>query len=195
MFQEKLGKLSGGERRRLHLIRILLDNPNFLVFDEPTNDLDIQTLSLLEDFLLEFDGCLVVVSHDRYFLDRVADQLLVFGGDGAPLVGFPGDYSSYLQSLAAAETVVPEEESAPVKETTREKPAKQGLSFNDRKKMETLLARIEGLEREKQELETAFAAGIADHLAAQEAGRRHEQLVAEIAAQTAVWEGLAARDA
>ena len=89
-----ISKLSGGEKRRLHLLSILFRNPNFLVLDEPTNDLDLPTLGVLENFLSEFPGCLVIVSHDRYFMDRLVDHLFVFEGDGV-IRDFPGNYSQY----------------------------------------------------------------------------------------------------
>ena len=96
MLGTQIGRLSGGERRRLHLVCLLLKNPNFLIFDEPTNDLDIQTLSILEEFLINFEGCLIIISHDRYFMDRVVDKLLVFDGQGA-ITPFTGNYSDYVE--------------------------------------------------------------------------------------------------
>ncbi len=94
-----ISKLSGGERRRLHLLSILFRNPNFLILDEPTNDLDLPTLGVLENFLSEFPGCLLIVSHDRYFMDRLVDHLFIFEGDGV-IRDFPGNYSQYRQAVA-----------------------------------------------------------------------------------------------
>src|SRR5688572_5764318 len=99
-----ISKLSGGEKRRLHLLSILFRNPNFLILDEPTNDLDLPTLGVLENFLSEFPGCLMIVSHDRYFMDRLVDHLFVFEGDGV-INNFPGNYSQYREWLKARETV------------------------------------------------------------------------------------------
>jgi ATP-binding cassette subfamily F protein uup len=94
-----LSKLSGGEKRRLHLMSVLFLNPNFLVLDEPTNDLDLQTLRTLEEFLLEYPGCILIVSHDRYFMDRMVDHLFAFEGDGI-IRDFPGNYTQYREALS-----------------------------------------------------------------------------------------------
>src|SRR5690606_33338070 len=97
-----VSKLSGGEKRRLYLLTVLMDNPNFLILDEPTNDLDILTLNVLEDFLLEFEGCLLVVSHDRYFLDKLCNHLFIFEGEGK-VKDFNGSYQDYREELRVAE--------------------------------------------------------------------------------------------
>ena len=100
--QKYIYKLSGGERRRLYLATVLMKMPNFLILDEPTNDLDIMTLTILEDYLVNFKGCVIIVSHDRFFLDRIADHLFVFKGDGE-VKDFPGDYSTYRHCVAQEE--------------------------------------------------------------------------------------------
>src|SRR5205085_9704387 len=129
--------LSGGEKRRLHLLTILMKNPNFLILDEPTNDLDINTLNTLEDFLDNFGGCLIIVSHDRYFMDRLVDHLFVFEGDGQ-IKDFNGNYSQYREWQKQKETVEPEvkksEEprSAPIPATKRK------LSYKEQREFEQL---------------------------------------------------------
>ncbi len=153
-----ISKLSGGERRRLHLLHILMKNPNFLIFDEPTNDLDIKTLSVLEDFLNEFGGCLLVVSHDRYFMDRVVDYLLIFDGKGN-IKGFPGNYADYLEYKKEIEA----EEQIKLNEKKevyiKPKGEKIKLSFKEKYEMENLEKDIEKLENEKKELDNLFSSG------------------------------------
>ena len=100
-----VSKLSGGEKRRLYLMTVLMQNPNFLILDEPTNDLDIMTLNVLEDYLQAFDGCVLIVSHDRYFMDKVVDHLFVFSGNGK-VKDFPGDYTQYREWTDKQEKVV-----------------------------------------------------------------------------------------
>lgn len=145
-------KLSGGERKRLYLCTVLIQNPNFLILDEPTNDLDIVTLNILENFLLDFPGCLVVVSHDRYFMDKIVDHLLVFE-DGA-IKDFPGNYSDYreyqenLQPQPKEET---EKEAAPVREKK-----KAPLSYLEQKEYKNLENQIEKLEKKKKKLQQEF---------------------------------------
>lgn len=146
-------KLSGGERKRLYLCTVLIQNPNFLILDEPTNDLDIMTLNILENFLLDFPGCLVVVSHDRYFMDKIVDHLFVFG-EGR-IQDFPGNYSDYreyeesVKSLPGEET---EEKEIPVE---REK-KKASLSYLEQKEFRKLEKEIEKLEKKKEELQQEF---------------------------------------
>ncbi len=159
MHYTTIGKLSGGEKRRLFLLKILLENPNFLIFDEPTNDLDIKTLSILEDFLNEFGGCLIVVSHDRYFMDRVVDYLLIFDGEGN-IKGFPGNYSDYVEYKAdlAVEEVqkINEQKEAYTKTKVLEK---KKLSFKEKFEMESLEKEIDKLETEKSDLDNFFSSG------------------------------------
>ena len=144
-------KLSGGEQKRLYLCTVLIQNPNFLILDEPTNDLDIVTLNVLESFLLDFPGCVIVVSHDRYFMDKVVDHLLVFKGEGE-VEDFPGNYSDYRSY----------EDSKPVfkKETKKEKiwkvPQKNKLSYAEEKELKNIETKIKSLVYKKKELEKEF---------------------------------------
>jgi ATP-binding cassette subfamily F protein uup len=160
-----VNKLSGGEKRRLYLLTILMRSPNFLILDEPTNDLDIETLNVLETYLESFPGVVLAVSHDRHFLEKVVDGLLIFEGNGE-ISGFPGSYSDYYdwkkeqqkmeqQALRAAEP------KAKPKAKSDSKPRK--LSFAERKEMEKLSNEIESLENEKAEIETAINSGTLPH--------------------------------
>lgn len=159
-------KLSGGEKRRLYLCTVLMRNPNFLVLDEPTNDLDIMTLNVLEEYLRGFKGCVIVVSHDRYFMDKVVDHLLVFKGN-ADIKDFPGNYSQYREWKEEQDAIRKQEEVAALKklETPIEKPrkeenaAKRRLTFKERKEFEELDAEIPRLEAEKKELEESMSSG------------------------------------
>lgn len=145
-------KLSGGERKRLYLCTVLIQNPNFLILDEPTNDLDIITLNVLEDFLLDFPGCLLVVSHDRYFMDKIVDHLFVFQGDGV-IEDFPGNYTDY----RVYEDSAPKEESeTPKKTDTRVKTSKVKLSFKEKKEYDSIEGDIAKLEQEKETIEASF---------------------------------------
>ena len=150
-------KLSGGELKRLYLCTVLIQNPNFLILDEPTNDLDIVTLNVLEDFLLDYPGCLVVVSHDRYFMDKIVDHLFVFKGKGE-VEDFPGNYTDY----RVYEESTPPADETPKKETTKNtwrKDGMKGLSFNEQKEYNRLEKEIATLEEKKAAIEAAFAAG------------------------------------
>jgi len=151
---DQVEKLSGGERKRLYLCTVLIQNPNFLILDEPTNDLDIVTLSVLENFLLDYPGCLLVVSHDRYFMDKVVDHLFVFRGEGI-IEDFPGNYSdfrSYEDSTTPkAKTTEKTTKTSWKKETSAQ------LSFNEQKEYNRLEKDIQKIEREKAVLENSFA--------------------------------------
>lgn len=159
-------KLSGGEKRRLYLCTVLMRNPNFLVLDEPTNDLDIITLNVLEEYLRSFKGCVIVVSHDRYFMDKVVDHLLVFRGN-ADIKDFPGNYTQYRawkeeqDALKKQEEQALQSKQAVVEEKSRrpEKEVKRRLTFKERKEFEALDAEIPALEAEKKELETSMSSG------------------------------------
>lgn len=154
-------KLSGGERRRLYLCTVLIQNPNFLVLDEPTNDLDIVTLNVLEEYLQSFKGCVMVVSHDRYFMDKVVDHLLVFNGEG-DIRDFPGSYSDYRdwkearlqQERAAAKPKEKEEKTVRVKDHGKRK-----MSFKEKRELETLEKELEVLEAEKKTAEATLFEG------------------------------------
>ena len=146
-------KLSGGEQKRLYLCTVLIQNPNFLILDEPTNDLDIVTLNVLEDFLLDFPGCLLVVSHDRYFMDKIVDHLFVFKGEGE-VENFPGNYSDYRDYEASAPVVeIAKAEPGTVDQTKNE--AKK-LSYNEKKELKSLESKIRSLELDKKAFEEKF---------------------------------------
>ena len=179
--QKYIYTLSGGERCRLHLATVLMRRPNFLILDEPTNDLDIMTLGILEEYLASFKGCVIVISHDRFFLDTIADHLFVMEGNGV-IKDFPGTYSEYREwaderdrqlaaqnSRDAADSRKPQKFQAP-------RPAK--MSFRERKEFEELTARLEALNQEKAELEEYFNAGGGDDIV--ERSARFEQLKDEL---------------
>ncbi len=167
LFDDKMqftfvSKLSGGEKRRLYLLTILMNNPNFLILDEPTNDLDIDTLNVLEDFLESFKGCLIIVTHDRYFMDKLVDHLLVFEGNGV-LRDFNGNYQDYLIELEEAKSESKEPEKTVTQEKkvaniTTEKAEKRKLSFNEQREHANLITELEKLNLEKDELEQALSA-------------------------------------
>ena len=157
-------KLSGGERRRLQLLRVLINAPNFLILDEPTNDLDILTMNVLEDYLSNFEGSLIIVSHDRYFMDKLTDHLFVFEGLGK-IVDFPGNYSDYKNDLERKETKDPPNNS---KVKARVKPGssenkKKKLSFNEKREFELLEDEIFNLENRRNELLEKLNSGAGNH--------------------------------
>ena len=147
-------KLSGGEKRRLHLLTILFKNPNFLVLDEPTNDLDLPTLSVLENFLMDFPGCLIIISHDRYFMDRIVDHLFVFEGNGV-IRDFPGNYAEYREEQSE-KTIDPEKIKSQIivnRESEPETPiVKRKPSFNEKREFEMLEKEIKKMNLEKNEI-------------------------------------------
>lgn len=154
-------KLSGGEKRKLYLCTVLMRNPNFLVLDEPTNDLDIVTLQILEEYLQDFPGCVIVVSHDRYFMDKVVDHLLVFKGQGE-INDFPGNYTQYRewQALQPKESASVAQKPAKVTTDTRsERETKRKMSFKEKREFEQLEKDIATLEDEKKQIEDALSSG------------------------------------
>lgn len=179
-------KLSGGEKKRLQLLKVLVRNPNFLVLDEPTNDFDIDTLNVLEDFLEKFNGCLLLVSHDRYFMDHLVDQLLIFEGEGRIRM-FNGNYSDY--RIWIEETAGNEGKAQPVDKEAAEEPVieKKRLSFKEKQEFERLQAEIQKLEQERVELSAVLNSGITDHLQLQELSGQIQQLSIEIDAKTLRW--------
>ncbi len=184
-------KLSGGEKRRLYLCTVLMGSPNFLVLDEPTNDLDIVTLNVLEEYLQQFKGCVIVVSHDRYFMDKVVDHVLVFRGD-ADIKDFPGNYTLYREWQEVQLLQEKEAEAArqPVATEKPQRPAtepKKKLSFKEQREFEQLEADIPRLEAEKAALEAAMSSGTLsnDDLMAQSA--RIAQVIDEIDEKTMRW--------
>ena len=159
-------KLSGGEKRKLYLCTVLMRNPNFLVLDEPTNDLDIQTLQVLEEYLQDFAGCVIVVSHDRYFIDKVVDHLLVFKGEGE-IQDFPGNYTQYrewcrLQPKTEGEGAEKKATKPTVKEqpsATQKKEGKRKMTYKEKREYEQLTKELEQLENEQKTLEEALCSG------------------------------------
>ena len=185
-------KLSGGEKRRLYLCTVLITNPNFLVLDEPTNDLDIVTLNILEEYLQQFKGCVIVVSHDRYFMDKVVDHLLAFQGN-ANIKDFPGNYTEYREWKEIQDSLEKEKEQAakPKEEknqvATPKKEEKKKLSFKEKREFEELDALIPKLEEEKDQLETELSSGTlsTDELLAK--SNRISTLIDEIDEKTMRW--------
>ena len=151
-------KLSGGELKRLYLCTVLIQNPNFLILDEPTNDLDIVTLNVLESFLLDFPGCLLVVSHDRYFMDKIVDHLFVFRGQGE-IEDFPGNYSDFRSYEDSVEPKVLNSVSTDKGSWKQNQPAKSGLNFNEQKEFNKIEKEIKDLEYNKKQIEQEFADG------------------------------------
>ncbi len=187
-------KLSGGEKRRLYLCTVLMRSPNFLVLDEPTNDLDIVTLNVLEEYLRGFKGCVIVVSHDRFFMDKVVDHLLVFRGN-ARIKDFPGNYSLYREWKEAEEQREREAEAAQRSRTPaaaekanrREDEPKKKLTFKERKEFEALDEEIPRLEAEKAELEAAMSSGTLDGDSLMAKSRRIAEVMKEIDEKTMRW--------
>lgn len=166
--QDYIAKLSGGERRRLYLCTVLMKNPNFLILDEPTNDLDIPTLQVLETYLQDFRGCVIVVSHDRYFMDKVVDHLLVFKGDGV-IDDFPGNYTQYREFAAEnEERERAERQAAPKPAPAKAEPARaernasrpRRLSYKERQELDALEQEMAALEDEKKQIESALCSGL-----------------------------------
>jgi len=186
-------KLSGGEKRRLQLLKILVQNPNFLILDEPTNDLDISTLNVLEDFLISFGGCLLVVSHDRYFMDKIVDHLFVFEGEGQ-IRDFPGNYTDYRQFKDELPTQVNSPETS---DTNTNKPAvapqvnkpetKRKLSFKEQKEYESLEKDLAKLETRKGELVEKMNSGNGSHEELANWAKEFEQINEDIAEKEMRW--------
>ena len=183
-------KLSGGERRRLYLCTVLMRNPNFLVLDEPTNDLDIITLQVLEEYLQAFHGCVIIVSHDRYFMDKVVDHLLVFQGQGV-VKDFPGNYTQFREEMlkrgAVAAKDEPQESAKPKANVKTKSPQARKLSYKEQREMQQLGDDIDRLEQEKRELEAALCSGTlsVDDITAK--SRRLPQLEAELDEKSMRW--------
>ncbi len=189
-------KLSGGERRRLYLVTVLMQSPNFLILDEPTNDLDILTLNVLEEYLSTFNGCVVVVTHDRYFLDKIVDHLFVFEGDGI-IKDFPGNYSQYKAWSDERKRIAQQQKRNAVKkeEVARVPIALTNkLSFKEKRLLENLEKEIAELEAEKSKIESGLASGAlsADELT--KYSERYGGLLGEIGSKTDMWMELSERD-
>lgn len=184
-------KLSGGEKRRLYLCTVLMANPNFLVLDEPTNDLDIETLQILEEYLCDFKGCVIVVSHDRYFMDKVVDHIFVFNGEG-DIKDFPGNYSDWRgwreeeKSIVAKQTAEKSAKNAAPKQSYRTE-TKRKLTFKERKEYENLEEEIMALEEEKSALEQEMSSGTLDNSTLLEKAARIEVVIGLIDQKTNRW--------
>ena len=193
--QNYIAKLSGGERRRLYLATVLMRNPNFLILDEPTNDLDIVTLTVLEDYLQKFKGCLIIISHDRFFLDRTVDHLFVFEGEGRVL-DFPGNYSDYREWSTARKAA----EAAKVRVETPQQPKRQQTqsnrkTFKERMEFEQLTDEIARLEAEKADIETLLSSGeLTDYREITEKSERVEQITARLDEAEMRWLELSEKD-
>lgn len=185
-------KLSGGEKRRLYLCTVLITNPNFLVLDEPTNDLDIVTLNILEEYLQQFKGCVIVVSHDRYFMDKVVDHLLAFQGN-ARIKDFPGNYTQYREWKEVQELLEKEKEQAAkpkeekVQQVQPKNDEKKKLSFKEKREFEELDALIPQLEEEKANLENELSSGTLSTDELLQKSNRISQLIEEIEEKTMRW--------
>jgi ATP-binding cassette subfamily F protein uup len=181
--------LSGGEKKRLYLLTILMKNPNFLILDEPTNDLDLITLKVLEDFLDEFEGCMITVSHDRYFMDRLVDHLFVFEGEGQ-VKDFPGNYTDYRENVAADGKLKIDKPKLkdPVKDRASEK---RKLTYNEKKEYDTIESVIDVLEQEKVAIGAQFNDTGLDAGKMKELGVRLKEIDEEIAFKTNRWMELA----
>jgi ATP-binding cassette subfamily F protein uup len=191
-------KLSGGEKRRLKLMTVLMANPNFLILDEPTNDLDIFVMSVLEDYLRTFEGCLIVVSHDRYFMDKMVDHLFVFEGQGA-IKDIIGNYTEFRKQTAVdyKKEKATEKDPTPVKEvkvtqlSTSSSQEKRKLSFKEKSEFDSLEKELEELEAEKEVLTAVLSSGSSSNEQIMEAGNKLAEIVAAIDSKTARWMELA----
>ena len=171
-----VAKLSGGEKQRLHLCTVLMRNPNFLILDEPTNDLDIPTLQVLEEYLKAYQGCLILVSHDRYFMDRVVDHIFVFEGDGK-VKDFPGNYTQYRLSEAEKVTSTSKDNNKPtVKPKQNNSTATRKLTFKEKQELQILEQELPALEEEKATLEQQLSGVQLDALTIQQVSTRYEEV-------------------
>ena len=181
--------LSGGEKKRLYLLTILMKNPNFLILDEPTNDLDLITLKVLEEFLEEFEGCIITVSHDRYFMDRLVDHLFIFEGDGQ-VRDFPGNYTDYRSHISQADKL---KQTKPKDKVVKDKvtKGKRKLTYNEKKEYDTIELVIDALEQEKTSIGSQFNDPDLNPEKMKELGKRIKEIDDEIAEKTDRWMELA----
>ena len=193
MQHSPVAKLSGGEKRRLYLLTVLMCNPNFLILDEPTNDLDILALNVLEDYLKNFSGCLIIVSHDRYFMDKVVDHLFVFEGNGV-IKDFPGNYTQYRQSIRSIKPTKKNivEQKKVAEKSTKEKPYK--FSFKEKQEYNQLEKDILMLEEEKKEIEQSLNSGILSSAELNEKSKRYVEIETLIDHKTKRWMELAEKE-
>lgn len=183
--QKYIHTLSGGERSRLHLAVVLMRSPNFLILDEPTNDLDIVTLGILEEYLASFQGCMIVISHDRFFLDNVVDHLFVFEGEGR-IKDFPGNYTEYRQWVAAHEIPAQSENKKPAVEKQRSIERKPRMTFKEKREFEEITAEIDKLTAEKKEFDAMFASGnVLDDIT--DISKRYEEITAQLDTMEMRW--------
>jgi ATP-binding cassette subfamily F protein uup len=174
-------KLSGGEKRRLYLLTVLMKNPNFLILDEPTNDLDILTLNVLEEYLAGFRGCVIVVSHDRYFIDKVVDHIFEYKEDGV-IKDFPGNYTQLREKQKETEKQISIVKSAKISDHEEssipfKKERKQGLTFKEKKEFEILSNEIENIESEKKLIETEMSRGVLNNEELLSKSKRHGEIM------------------
>jgi len=184
-------KLSGGELKRLYLCTVLIQNPNFLILDEPTNDLDIVTLNVLESFLLDYPGCLMVVSHDRYFMDKIVDHLFVFRGDGV-IEDFPGNYSDFRAYEDSADVAQKEENKAEKKDWKQNNPT-GNLSFNEQKEYQKIEKEIKDLEIQKVAIEQLFSDGKVADADIEKKAKELEEIIQKIETKEERWFELSAK--
>ncbi|MCR4824471.1 MAG: ABC-F family ATP-binding cassette domain-containing protein [Bacteroidales bacterium] len=193
MLSTRVERLSGGEKRRLYLLTILLQEPNLLILDEPTNDLDIVTLNILEEYLKEFQGSLLIVSHDRHFLDRVTDHLLVFCGEGVvkDFIGSFSEYRAYIYDIEAqrrtAGATARAKAAPPRQEPSASEARPRKLSWKEQRELESIEAELPRLEAEKAELETRMSSGALPYTELQEASARIQTLIDEISQRELRW--------
>ena len=188
MWNNRIDRLSGGEKRRLYLLTVLMQEPNVLILDEPTNDLDIVTLNILEEYLLDFKGTLIIVTHDRHFLDRLVDHLFVFCGDGVikDFIGGYTEYRCFIEDLRREERSRRQQE-APKPEKPVRKDAPRKLSWKEKKELESLELELQALEAEKSQIESLLQGGSGDYKAITEASARYEVIRSEIDAKETRW--------
>ena len=191
MLTSRIARLSGGEKRRLYLLTVLMQDPNLLILDEPTNDLDIVTLNILEEYLLEFKGSLIIVTHDRHFLDRLIDHLLVFCGDGQ-IKDFIGGYTEYRSFMADREAEQRRLQAASRPQPAKASPAPKAegprrLSYKEKKELEQIEAELESLGVEKEEIERLLSGGTADFQQIQKASARYAEVKDEIDVRETRW--------
>ena len=197
MHQQYVYKLSGGEKRRLYLVTVLMQNPNFLILDEPTNDLDILTLNILEDYLASFQGCVLVVTHDRFFLDKIVDHLFVFEGN-AVVRDFPGNYSQYRDHADLKKRQAALAKSSAIKEAASIsaviKPKKPGLSYREKQELTLLEKEIHDLEDEKLKYETALGSGKLSHQEVMETSQKYSATLGMVESKTERWMELSEKE-
>jgi len=179
-----VSKLSGGEKRRLYLLTVLLKNPNFLILDEPTNDLDILTLNVLEEFLLDFPGCLAIVSHDRHFMNKLVDHLFVFEGDGM-VTDFPGNYNEYL--FSRSEKLSEEKSETPKEQPKKSNKEKSRLSYHEKREFTQLEKELDELEKRKAQLTEEMNSGLLDYEALQKKSLEYGEVTKAIEEKTDRW--------